>query len=72
MINTKDIITSKELGKGFLIFQNEEGYFVGFLSNGILEISQQIDRQAYRVIEKSQMGGLKNGRDRRHFLYQGR
>lgn len=59
MINTKDIITSKELGKGFLIFRNEEGYFVGFLSNGILEISQQIDRQAYKVIEKSQNGGTK-------------
>lgn len=59
MINTRDIITSKELGGGFFIFRNEEGYFVGFLSNGILEISQQIDRQAYKVIEKSQMGGTK-------------
>ena len=57
MINTKDIIGSKQLGKGFLIFQNEEGYFVGFLTNGILEISHRIDKRAYRVIEKSQLGG---------------
>ncbi len=59
MINTKDIISSKQLGKGFLIFQNEEGYFVGFLSNGILEICHPIDKQAYRAIEKSQIGGTK-------------
>lgn len=57
MIDTKDIFKSKELGGGFLIFQNKDGYFVGFLDNGILEIAQEIDKMAYRAIEKS--GGCK-------------
>ena len=62
-MDTKDIIRTKQLGCGFIIFQNKDGYFVGFLGNGTLEVAYQIDRVAYNTIEKSQ-GGRKNGKDR--------
>jgi len=59
MIDTKDIFKSRQLGEGFLIFQNKDGYFVGFLDNGVLEIFHQIDKAAYNTIEKSQGGRKK-------------
>lgn len=58
-IDTKDIFKSRPLGKGFLIFQNKDGYFVGFQKNGHLEIVQKIDKLAYNTIEKSEGGRKK-------------
>jgi len=58
-IDTNDIIRSKQLGEGFLIFQNDDGYFVGFVDNGNLQAAQQIDRSAYNAIERSGGGRKK-------------
>ncbi len=58
-VDTSDIIRSKQLGEGFLIFQNDDGYFVGFVDNGELQAAHAIDRSAYNTIEKSG-GGRKS------------
>ncbi len=58
-IDIHDIYQSKELGKGFLIFQNDKGYFIGFMQNGELQTVQQIDRMAYNTIERSGGGRKK-------------
>lgn len=57
MIDIKDIIDSEQLGGGFLVFRNTEGFYVGFLYDGKLEIFQRIDREAYNTIRKSHNGG---------------
>jgi len=57
MIDIKDIIEEEQLGDGFLLFRNAEGFYIGFVQNGKLEIYQRIDRQAFNVIQKSHNGG---------------
>jgi hypothetical protein len=58
-MDIKDIFKSSQLGGGFIIFQNKEGYFIGFLDTGVLEIYHQIDKMAYNIIEKSHEGRKK-------------
>jgi len=56
MTDVKDIINSRQLGKGFIIFQTDSGYFIGFLLNGEIQVTKQIDKSAYNTIEKSSRG----------------
>lgn len=54
-IDNKDVIESKSLGGGFTIFYNMQGYFIGFVDDG-LEAAQQIDKSAYNTIMRSNGG----------------
>ncbi len=58
-VDTHDIIRSKQLGEGFMIFQNDDGFFVGMVDNGELLAVCEIDRSAYNSIEKSGGGRKK-------------
>ncbi len=52
MINISDIIRSKELGDGFFIFQNDDGYFLGVHSTDDVAILQSIDKETYNSLEQ--------------------
>ncbi len=52
MIETKDIIKSKELGDGFFIFQSDSGYFLGVHSTEGIAIVQPIDKETYNSLEQ--------------------
>ena len=50
-INIKDIISSAEIGDGFIIIHNDMGYFLGVCGKEGFEEVQMIDRETYKSLE---------------------
>jgi len=51
-INIKDIISSVELGSGFVVIHNDSGYFLGIHETTGFELLQVIDKETYNSLEK--------------------
>jgi len=58
-IDKKDIFDMQDLGDGFIIFRNKNGYFLGVLCQDELAMVHEIDSLAYKTIARSNGGRKK-------------